>query len=358
MSPYNTEEEPGDLTLHRVSTILVFIIMVTGFLTSSITQAALTTTQLPKKEGTGNAVVQSSGKLMGDLTYFDSSQLLVQLGYSTPPTELIAPLAASCGSGYCDFPTFHTLGVCTGIRNITDRLTVTSFSKNGGLYNATLPNGARLDPSGIRPPNLGVTSGNGSTGTGGLLESIAFGDQPDMLATRFLDLFVIWRISDPDKFEDAPGRPTRISHFRAFEVLFHLCVKTVDVKVRNGQTVTNMTDSETRITATNATVDLPCQGDGDPVEGAVMLTTPDDVSLGFESPIPTRLYSSLAPVFMGSSTSGTAANQFGDFSETLARLFWPSNTDDSRQPVTDQEQRHEEIIQGLSRNVADILTNR
>lgn len=295
--------------------------------------------------------------MLGEFSYFDSPQLMSILGYSTPPEQRIEPLRASCGSGYCDFPTFYTLGVCFSIQNITEHLNITRYNNMAGSYNATLPNGARLDPGGMRPPSLGVQSGTTSAGTGDQFDSIAFADQPDILATRFLDMFIIWRISDPTRVEDYPGKPAKISYFRAFEVLFHLCVKTVDIEVRNGQTSTNMTDSETRITATNATVDLPCQVAGDPVEEVVLLTTPDDVSIGFPSVALTRLHNYLGPVFNGVSITGIGGIHFGVFSETLTSLFWSSGGNDNMEEVVDQEKRHVEIITGVSRNVADILTN-
>lgn len=279
--------------------------------------------------------------------------MAAQYGYSTPPSQHIPPIDATCGSGYCDFPTFQTLGVCVTLQNITDQLNATKSPPDSYLYNVTLPNGAELKYQ-SKQVDLGIVSGKGMSALE-LLNSVAFQDQPKLMASRFLDLFIIWRLTDPNEYEKSTGKPVRVQKWRAYEVLFNLCVKSVDVNVRFARSQTNITDVEFEVETTNGTMSSQCSHDAKPTQGVTILSTSDKATFGTGAKNLDGLASKLSPQFQGFFTEGANTYTPGVFSETLFSAF--SDTREKNQSISEQEELQVGEVRKISQNVADILTN-
>lgn len=221
------------------------------------------------------------------------------------------------------------------------------------MYNVTLPNGAELKYQG-KQVDLGIVSGKNMSALT-LLDSVAFKDQPKLMASRFMDLFIMWRLTDPNEYEKTKGKPVRVQKWRAYEVLFNLCVKSVDVNVRFAQSQTNITDVEFELDTTNGTMSSQCSNDTKPTQDVTLLSTSDKATFGTGMKNLDGLASTLSPQFQGFFTEGANSYTPGVFSETLFNAFFA--TGENNQSISEQEELQVGEVKKISQNVADILTN-
>ncbi|KAF5011524.1 hypothetical protein FDECE_2355 [Fusarium decemcellulare] len=365
--------------------VILSLVTITGFLTSAMTQAAISVGPLRQSSNllTNDAFAPASGSLIHSMV---SSNIMpaVQQGILTPARSRVTPIPPICRTGFCNFPEINTLGVCFVVHNVTDKLQISKARKGknptggirevlglhipsedwlgrptefntderGTLMNATLPNGASL----IGLPGhlvLNVSSlpnqvshvseneahmlplaGNNST--------LTF---QDYQVSGLMAFTMIWINHGyiPIYMNDLQAP---VDSFRAVEVLFHICTKTYDVSVRTG--VTNTTLIATNFEGQqngNFTIFEPASG---------------SVSMDVENSMMLEHYNSLRRTLYG--TYGFADELQSSqtmFSGVMGRAMIPGLADaqpDYRSPHEDDVYSHQAIL-NVTQNIADSLTN-
>ncbi|KAK2017460.1 hypothetical protein LZ32DRAFT_654882 [Colletotrichum eremochloae] len=213
-------------TKGRLVGVLSAVILVSGIVTSTVTQSVVTyptrSVQLP---GNDNALtlrnegyfwVTANSNSRRDVM-FPINQIIPR-SLNTPPEEAIPYHQASCRTNNCTWPLFTSLAVCVDMKNVTDLLTSeegpTELPTN---INATLPNGLFLQHiSGYATMNI-------STGP-----SLSFNDT-DVMTAKLFHFFVMYYGGQ----------------LRATEIIMHWCVNTYRVNVHENVPVTERVASHT-----------------------------------------------------------------------------------------------------------------
>ncbi|KAK3386861.1 hypothetical protein B0H63DRAFT_468510 [Podospora didyma] len=219
-----------------IFTALGAFLVVTSFLTSPITQQAI---QYPTKLVPTDAQAsvsrvtlynypipfsQNSGL---DMSIFASSfagfkKNMLSGAYSTDGTPL-EDSPPVCSSGDCTFPDFVSLGFCTKVADVSDRLTVKQADdrdwnlfglEDNSTWTASLPVSSAV----LTIPNLRSLDFFADL-TGG---SLSFLDAPES-NTSSLNVYLIY--SNP------PATPGGHVTFGAFEILFYWCSKAFSLNV-------------------------------------------------------------------------------------------------------------------------------
>jgi len=262
-----------ELTAGRLLGIAAAWVLVTGLVTSPLTQAAIAypTRLMP---GTGTATLARSDAyppagVPGGGPDLDARQKqAIQQGLFGAAHEAVAGVAPRCSSGECRWPAagVSSLTVCVATADVSDRLNVTQtwdwtraaqlgLPPAAALSGAHLPNGAGLVGGGGEAYNLNLTTARAADGGGGPAgATLAFADRADLRAAAIADLFVVYtnRTGPAAGAGAAGGGPVG---FRAVEVLLHFCVATYRAAVTAGEPSTELTGTATHVLTTNGTPD-------------------------------------------------------------------------------------------------------
>lgn len=166
--------------------------------------------------------------------------------------ETYAPPTASCPFTYCTWEQYSSLGLCASQGNVTEHLIISEIddpNRDIQIINASLPNGlAYLEfPDEFRvmvnisAPNTFNSSASDSGFISSGLTTLTNWTDPDVPAAAVSQLFLIYSNANPDpQFR-----------FRAIELLWHFCVNTYDIEVKDGRTETNVRSSATKMAMVN-----------------------------------------------------------------------------------------------------------
>ncbi|KAF4465113.1 Carboxylic ester hydrolase [Fusarium albosuccineum] len=366
--------------------VILSLVTITGFLTSAMTQAAISIGPLRQSSdlSTNDAFAPASGSLIHSMI---SSNIMpaVQQRILTPARSRVTPVPPIYKTGFCNFPEINTLGVCFVVHNVTDKLQISKARKGknstggikevlglhipsedwlgrptefntderGTLMNATLPNGASLvglpghlvlNVSSL-PNQVSHVSENEAhmLPLAGNNSTLTF---QDYQVSGLMAFTMIWINHGyiPIYMNDLQAP---VDSFRAVEVLFHICTKTYDVSVRTG--VTNTTLVATNFEGQqngNVTTFEPASG---------------SVSMDVENPMMLEHYNSLRRTLYG--TYGFADELQSSqtmFSGVMGRAMIPGLADaqpDYRSPHEDDVYSHQAIL-NMTQNIADSLTNK
>ncbi|SPO04601.1 uncharacterized protein DNG_07286 [Cephalotrichum gorgonifer] len=237
------------------------LLMITGFLTSPVSQLAIRypvrDVIAPGETATAKAASAIAARGAG---LRPGTVLALRMAVSDDTTNYtmpIVPLGALCSTGNCTFDKYHSLGVCMKTTNITSHLqiekvdnppegTLLTGDDNVGesftdpeqpLWNVSLPGGYRIVHQSSVVLFTDMLYGNNSFG---------FADDANLLETRVASVIIIY--TTPTEVVDVPDVPGNssfrdvISGFRheAHEMLYHLCVQTYETKVEAGVEHTRM----------------------------------------------------------------------------------------------------------------------
>ncbi|KAK3693594.1 hypothetical protein B0T22DRAFT_44390 [Podospora appendiculata] len=236
----------------RVLGMSAAVVLLTVFLSSPLTQAAMVThhTRLVPDENIVATVARSEA-----YSYTESQRAMngggldvrqkqaIQLGLHQPVDEKLPEVQPTCSSGECHWRSFESLAICVDVADVSDKLSVSNQTNDDPVRKASLPNGTSLTSSG----NLNLTSTTQTQtqttdqGSGGLFlpaaESVAFASQNDKISSAIANVFVIYT-SQTAEADDGEG-----TVFRAAEVLLHFCVNTYEVVASRGISTTTRIDS-------------------------------------------------------------------------------------------------------------------
>lgn len=164
---------------------------------------------------------------------------------------------ASCPFSYCTWEQYPSLGLCASQGNVTQHLVISEIDNPSGetpTINASLPEGlAYLEfPDEFRvmvnvsAPNTFKSGPFDSGSASPRITTLANWSDIDVPATAVSQLFLIYTNANPDpQFR-----------FRAIELLWHFCVNTYDIEVKDGRTETKVRSSATKMAmVTNGTTD-------------------------------------------------------------------------------------------------------
>ncbi|KAK4185423.1 hypothetical protein QBC35DRAFT_454281 [Podospora australis] len=269
--------------------ILSATILVTGLVTSTLSQAAVSFPIRLVPSPTQNATTFSRQdfpdmdreKRRDAQSFVDkTTRTFFQAIFSTPnhPRPFPEP---TCPSSECTWPPFTSLGLCASVANVTSFLTV---EPSGGIdhlmsslrnenYTATLQDIQNVSVTGekLTAPMLKLVSpnppafndGRGSAKKGvyvppsapagfpaRLRVSLAWRDFPDLLDAVVSQFFLFYSNDLTEIVIGKHKRPGRIlfkDSFRAAEVIWHFCVQTYNVSVSNGVSSTQLLSAETKV---------------------------------------------------------------------------------------------------------------
>ncbi|CAM1506555.1 Fc.00g061960.m01.CDS01 [Cosmosporella sp. VM-42] len=392
----------------RVLALVIFVIMISGFLTSALTQAAISIGTLPC-EALGKEcnpddppIVPSSGVLPDILkSYLPEIKVATQIGITTPPDQEIPFVEPTCNTGDCDFPRFNTVGVCAATHNVTHLLEVSevdkaawreiiqsldpflygeSHNKSLGhtvVLNASLPNGVYL-AGGTKLPNINVSVSADAYRSGEFGEAwtfapktLTFNDEKDRLGSAVLNFFIIWinkSYFPRGELEEGHPKDPRTAHaFRAAEVLLHFCVKTYDVSVRSGHTTTELVRTETTVQTTNGTLSFPKVNETVPTLVILKAQKDQPSSFGVLRGDFELLFFYLRRVIKGifvdefDDVHGETitSDAFGSAFLSVDNSFQGNWDDEETAPISipDRDSVYGDMIGNISRNLADSWTN-
>lgn len=241
------------------------LLTVLGGLTSPISQLAITypVHDVLDPGGATAPAVRSVNFPRDSLD--DGTRKALILGPVSDATNFTRPLdplsGASCSTGNCTFPDYHSLGVCVRTANITSHLTVDRIDGNvvqpsdmplagpsastivipgATVYRASLPGGFDLAHQGPMAALVDILNGSESFGFSARNE-----EHIGPLSTRiasFVNVFTVPTVvgsewSDERGSEQGVDIIMDISSWRyeAVEVLFYLCVQTYETSVAKGE---------------------------------------------------------------------------------------------------------------------------
>lgn len=162
--------------------------------------------------------------------------------------ETYAQPTASCPFTYCAWEQYSSLGLCASQSNVTEHLVISEMDdpdRDTPTLNASLPGGlAYLEfPDEFRvmvnvsAPNTFKSAPFDNGSASSQLTTLANWTDPDVPAAAVSQLFLIYSNANPDpQFR-----------FRAIELLWHFCVTTYDIEVKDGRTETKVRSSATKI---------------------------------------------------------------------------------------------------------------
>ncbi|KAK4181704.1 hypothetical protein QBC36DRAFT_296423 [Triangularia setosa] len=216
----------------RVLGISAAALLVTAFLLSPLTQAAIT---YPFRDGSngsavgGTATVPRSEAYTHPEPYNALSPAEITSIHSSlfsPPSAPIPHLSPTCSTGTCTFPDFSSLAICSSTANITSQLDLSPPTLVSPR--ATLPNGILLTSG-----NLNLTSFINSSFLP-VRHSLGFttGDNTGKATSGIASLFVIYTTNEDETIS-------------ASEILFYFCVNTYRVEVTKGVANTEVMHSST-----------------------------------------------------------------------------------------------------------------
>ncbi|CAG9974908.1 unnamed protein product [Clonostachys byssicola] len=245
------------------------VLMVTSLLTSPITQLSISyPVRSVAVQGEANTgIIQSIFYSENGMKTDDVSRainLAISLdtdGHFSTPSGI---KGASCSTGNCTFETYHSLGVCLKVANISSDLRIEQVQDNepsgiplldkgfgygpllspgNKVWKVSLPGGPAL--AGQYGFSMFVDALNGNT-------SIGFQTSSDLLRTRLLSVVLIFTkpILSNSSLADPIPRDVRILvnatigiQYEALEFLFHLCVQSYDTSINMGKENTRLRDS-------------------------------------------------------------------------------------------------------------------
>ncbi|CAK7230310.1 hypothetical protein SBRCBS47491_007541 [Sporothrix bragantina] len=230
-------------------------VTIIGVVTSPITQQ---TVSYPERLASSNGTATTwAARHIGDSSGQPYPEFLrmvdsIHSGIQPNGAKNYTDLEPECSTAECSFPSFPTLGVCAKVANATALLNVTvlpnaGFNDSSGWGDETSIN-TRMVAYNVTAPQPGawITTPVAYTMNYFTLnESLYFQDDRDLRYTTLHDGLVIYsngpNISYPN--HDVTAVPT----FQAAEVVLHLCVKTLDVKVSQGKAVTTSSNEQFHI---------------------------------------------------------------------------------------------------------------
>lgn len=227
-------------------------VTVIGIVTSPITQQ---TVSYPERlADTKGTATTSAARHIGDSSgqpYTEFLQMVgaIHSGLEPNGANYYTDLTPDCSTAECSFPPFPTIGVCAKIANATSLLNVTvlpsaGFDDSTGWGDEISIN-TRMVAYNVTAPQLGawVTTPVAYTMNFFTLnESFLFQDNKDLRYTTLHDSLIIY--SNGPNISYPNHDVTAIPNFQAAEVVLHLCVKTLEVKVTGGKAVTTASNEQ------------------------------------------------------------------------------------------------------------------
>ncbi|KAK4201795.1 hypothetical protein QBC40DRAFT_222657 [Triangularia verruculosa] len=217
----------------RVLGMSAAALLVTAFLLSPLTQAAITYPFHDAPSGTaigGTATVPRSEAYTHPDPYIALSPAEITSIHSSlfhPPISQIPHLPPTCSTGTCTFPDFSSLAICASTIDITPQLTVSP--PNLVSPRATLPNGILLTTA-----DLNLTSTLNSSFLP-IQNSLGFttGENTGKAASGISNLYLIYTTRTSNENDTTS----------ALEILFYFCVNTYRVEVSKGVSKTEVIHS-------------------------------------------------------------------------------------------------------------------
>ncbi|CAK7217112.1 hypothetical protein SEUCBS140593_003095 [Sporothrix eucalyptigena] len=230
-------------------------VTIIGIVTSPITQQ---TVSYPERPASSNGTATTwAARHIGDSSgqpYTEFLRMVDSIHASLGPNAVdsYVDLEPECSTAECSFPSFPTIGMCAKIANATSLLNVTVLS-NASLSDMTgWGDGTNVDTRmvayNITAPQVGawVTIPVAYTmNFFALNESFYFRDNRDLRYTTLYDSLIIY--SNGPNISYPNNDMTVVPNFQAAEVILHLCVKTLDVKVSKGKAVTTTSNEQAHI---------------------------------------------------------------------------------------------------------------
>ncbi|KAK3330107.1 hypothetical protein B0H66DRAFT_611357 [Apodospora peruviana] len=166
---------------------------------------------------------------------------------SSSPPQLPPDIQPSCSSesGECRWPRFSSMAVCVDVADVSDKLTIanltttTGTEDDGMVYNASLPNGVYLLGS-PTTCNLNMSSPRVANQQPASA-SLAFADQDGKVPSAIVNLFVIYTNQ-----MTSPNNAAAVT-FRAVEALLHFCVNTYEGVTSRGVSTTTLVNMSTSV---------------------------------------------------------------------------------------------------------------
>ncbi|KAK4162125.1 hypothetical protein QBC43DRAFT_88083 [Cladorrhinum sp. PSN259] len=222
----------------RVLGMSTALAMITSFLLSPLTQAAIT---YPSRNtaavGGGTATVTRSESYSHPQPYIRLDPLekqAIQAGlFQSPLFAPIPHLQPTCSTGTCDFANFSSLAICSTVADISSRLTIPTQTTS--LSNASLPNGHFLLGTSSTTAFLNISSPrNNSNSFLPTTSTLSIAFDSGKISSGIANLFIIYSF---------PGGSGSGNTFKASEILFHFCVNTYSVSTLNGISKTEIVHS-------------------------------------------------------------------------------------------------------------------
>ncbi|KAG9253138.1 uncharacterized protein F5Z01DRAFT_675524 [Emericellopsis atlantica] len=256
------------------------LVLVSGLATSFLTQSAVSyESRLAVSDKSGRATIKRASVYpattgtedsSGDLEVLKRTALQATFLHVDDHWPVPEP---TCPSGNCDYPVYHSLGLCVSMENVTSELKHKEMEgKNGdttarlSLLNGTvfmddkvnsvvgLPdtvNATSPEPlDSIDMPDVShMTEEEASDAMAEAMKnsiwppernSVAGWKNPDLLSATISQFFFIWT-NDKVPYQGTSSR------YRAAEVLWHICVYTYNTTARDGGATTDTLDSVTKI---------------------------------------------------------------------------------------------------------------
>ncbi|OAA59656.1 hypothetical protein SPI_05854 [Niveomyces insectorum RCEF 264] len=230
------------------------VVTIIGIITSPITQQ---TVSYPERlaDSHGTATTQAA-RHIGDSSnqpYPEFLRMVDAIHSGLEPNGgNYTNLVPDCSTAECTFPPFPTVGICAKVANATDLLNVTVLP-NAGFNDSTgwgdeASVGVSVTAFNVTAPQPGawITTPVGYTmNMFSLNDSFLFSDDRDLMYTSLHDFLVIYSNGPNISYPNHDG--SVVPNFQAAEVILHVCVKTLQVRVSGGEATTTASDSSYRI---------------------------------------------------------------------------------------------------------------
>ncbi|ERS95456.1 hypothetical protein HMPREF1624_08334 [Sporothrix schenckii ATCC 58251] len=230
-------------------------VTVIGIVTSPITQQTLS---YPERQTNTNGTATTwAARHIGDSSGQPYPEFLrmvgaIHSGLAPNGANAYADLSPECSTAECSFPSFATLGICAKVANATSLLNITvlpnaGFNDSSGWGDEATIN-MRMVAYNVTAPQPGAWITTPVAYTMNLLtlnESFFFRDDSDVRYTTLYDGLLIY--SNGPNMSYPNHDVAAVPQFQALELVLHLCVKTLDVRVSEGRPVTTTTSEQCRI---------------------------------------------------------------------------------------------------------------
>lgn len=229
-------------------------VTIIGIITSPITQQ---TVSYPERRADAHGIAATSAARHianpSIQPYPDYLRMVnsIHVGFE-PNGDNYTHLTPDCSTGDCTFDPFPTLGLCAKVRNATHLLTATAmphaYYSDFPTWGDELAINTSMVAYNVTAPMIGAWIVTPCPYTMNLLtlnDSFLFLDDPNLRFTTLYDGFIIYangpNMSYPNF--DVTKQPS----FQAVEMILHLCVRTLEIKVVEGKPTTISREEPPRI---------------------------------------------------------------------------------------------------------------